>query len=184
MVQHEKAILRKEMLDRRNAASPERRKEMSAAIAERLFSEPRVRAAGCIALYMSIGSEVETRGMIERAVKEGKVVLLPVVASDHHLELCRFESFGRMKKGRFGILEPEDRITPGGEPGAVVLPGIAFGLCMHRLGYGRGYYDRLLAHLPSYRIGVCYDFQVVDKLPRHEDDQRMNMIITEKRAIV
>ena len=184
MVQHEKAILRKEMLDRRNSMNAELHAERSATVMETLFSEQHFQNAKCVAFYMSIGSEVETKKMIGRADGEGKEVLLPVVMTDHHLELHRFESFERMKTGRFAIPEPTSRTKPHMEPDVIILPGVAFGLCMHRLGYGKGYYDRLLARLPSYRIGICFDFQVVEKLPRHEDDQRMNMIITEKRTIV
>jgi 5-formyltetrahydrofolate cyclo-ligase len=65
----------------------------------------------------------------------------------------------------------------------VVVPGVSFGLCMHRLGYGKGYYDRFLSSSPAYRIGVCFDFQVVDRLPSHEDDERMDEIVTDKRII-
>jgi 5-formyltetrahydrofolate cyclo-ligase len=184
VVQHEKAMLRKEMLGRRNALTEEFRAQASAAIMDELFCEPHFREAKCVSFYMTIGSEVDTRQMIARAVAEGKEVLLPIVASDHHLELHRFESFEKMKKGRFAILEPDIGIKHPEEPHVVVLPGVAFGLCMHRLGYGRGYYDRLLSRLPSYRIGICYDMQVLDRLPRHENDERMNMVITEKRMIV
>lgn len=183
MVQHEKAMVRSEMLGRRNSISETERAERSAKIMEALFNEPHFRSAKCAALYMAIGSEVETRMMIARAAAEGKEVLLPVVASDHHLVLRRFESFERMRKGRFAIMEPDNDIPPSEEPHVIVLPGVAFGLCMHRLGYGKGYYDRLLARLPSFRIGICFDLQVVDRLPRHGDDQRMEMVITEKRVI-
>jgi 5-formyltetrahydrofolate cyclo-ligase len=60
---------------------------------------------------------------------------------------------------------------------------VSFGLCMHRLGYGKGYYDRYLAQSPAYRIGICFDFQIVERLPVHDDDERMDEIVTEKRVI-
>ena len=83
-------------------------------------------------------------------------------------------SFDSLKSGKYGILEPADRIPPSKEPDVIVVPGVSFGLCMHRLGYGKGYYDRFLSGSPAYRIGVCFDFQVVEKLPSHEDDERMD----------
>jgi 5-formyltetrahydrofolate cyclo-ligase len=184
MVQHEKAILRQEMLAKRNSLSEAERKEKSDAIMEKLFEEHHFREAKCVSFYMPIGNEVDTRQMIARSVAAGKGVLLPAVASDHHLELRKFESFENMKKGRFAIMEPISEERPDEDPHVIILPGVAFGLCMHRLGYGKGYYDRLLARLPSFRIGICFDLQVLERLPRHSDDQRMNMIITEKREIV
>lgn len=183
MVQHLKAIVRQEMLAKRNALSETERSERSAKIMETLFEDSHFQSSRCVAFYMPIGSEVDTKPMIEKAIAQGKEVLLPAVATDHHLELRRFESFDKMRKGRYAIPEPQGDLAPSTLPSVVVIPGISFGLCMHRLGYGKGYYDRLLAWLPSFRIGICFDLQVVDKLPRHEDDQRMDMIITEKRKI-
>lgn len=183
MVQKKKAELRKQMLEQRNAIPEEERAERAVAIMKRLFSEPHFEQATTVALYMSIGSEVGTREMVRKATEMKKEVCLPVVADDHHIELYRFDSFDGLRKGRFGILEPGKRKPPSKEPDVIVLPGVAFGLCMHRLGYGKGYYDRLLARLPTYRIGICFDFQLVENLPKHEDDQRMHKIITEKREI-
>lgn len=183
MVQKAKAKLRKQMLDKRNAISEDEGGERTEAIMKKLFSEPHFDTAKCVAFYMSFGSEVGTREMIRKAVEMKKEVCLPVVISDDHLELYRFESFDDLKPGRFRILEPGDRKPPSREPDVIVIPGVAFGLCMHRLGYGKGYYDRLLARLPSYRIGICFDFQLVESLPKHEDDQRMHKIITDKREI-
>ncbi len=94
-----------------------------------------------------------------------------------------FESMDGLVKGKFGIHEPKARSPEPAVPDLIIVPGVAFGLCMHRLGYGKGYYDGYLAHSFAYRIGVCFDFQIVEKLPRHENDQRMDEIITEKRVI-
>ncbi|MFZ5501514.1 MAG: 5-formyltetrahydrofolate cyclo-ligase, partial [Candidatus Micrarchaeota archaeon] len=106
-------------------------------------------------------------------------------------------SFEDLKEGKFGILEPKTRNahakskppkpktqnTEPSEPDIILVPGVAFGLCMHRLGYGKGYYDKHLAKSRAYRIGICFDFQVMESLPKHEDDQRMDEILTDKRAI-
>ena len=185
MIHYLKADLRKKILEKRDSVSESERKEKSGRIMGRLFADPHFRSASCVAFYLNIQSEVETKEMIIAARELGKEVLLPAVVSGQDLELYRFESFEKLKKGRFGILEPEteDRKPPAHWPEVIIVPGVAFGLCMHRLGYGRGYYDRLLAKIPSYRIGICFDFQLVEKLPRHEDDQRMNMIITERMVI-
>lgn len=181
MVQHLKAALRKDMLSRRDALSALELSSFSGLIEQSLFSRPRFAEAGVVAFYIPKGNEVDTRGMMRRAIAEGKEVLLPV--TDHKITLCRFSSFDSLVSGKYGIMEPRERTAPSREPDVIVVPGVSFGLCMHRLGYGKGYYDRFLSGSPAFRIGVCFDFQVVEKLPSHEDDERMDEIITEKRII-
>jgi 5-formyltetrahydrofolate cyclo-ligase len=183
MVQHLKAALRKEMLTKRDALQKPVASTMCDAIAGQLISHPRFKEAKVIAFYLSKGSEVDTREMIIAAIKQKKEVLVPVT-DDQHIAFFRFTSFSDLEPGKFGILEPKARNPQTRlEPDLVIVPGISFGLCMHRLGYGRGYYDRYLAKSSAYRIGICFDFQVVERLPTHEDDERMDEIITEKRII-
>jgi 5-formyltetrahydrofolate cyclo-ligase len=184
MVQEKKARIRAHMLNLRDRMSDEERAQKNTSIMKKLLAEEHFQKARTVALYMSKGSEVETREIILKAQEMKKEICLPVVADNNHLELYCFDSFDELKPGKFGILEPVKRKPPSEEPEVVIIPGVSFGLCMHRLGYGKGYYDRLLARLPSYRIGICFDFQLVDNLPKHEDDQRMHKIITEKREII
>ncbi|MEW6035238.1 MAG: 5-formyltetrahydrofolate cyclo-ligase [Candidatus Micrarchaeota archaeon] len=179
MVQHLKAALRTDMLRKRDSLPAGDVRRMSDAIMVELFSRERFREASIIGFYIPKGNEVDTRPMIERTLAMGKTVAVPY--TDHKITFCRFTSFESLKAGKYGILEPDSREPL--EPELIVVPGVAFGLCMHRLGYGKGYYDRYLASSFAYRVGVCYDLQVVEKLPSHEDDQRMDEIITEKRII-
>jgi 5-formyltetrahydrofolate cyclo-ligase len=184
MVHELKAALRKEMLQKRDSLQATVAESMSQIIAERLGAHPRFLDAKSVAFYLHKGSEVRTRAMIEMALRMGKKVLAPVT-DDQHISFSRFHSFDELAPGKFGILEPKDKAPEpkSNEPDLIIVPGVSFGLCMHRLGYGRGYYDRYLAKSSAYRIGLCYDFQVMDRLPHHEDDERMDEIITEKRII-
>jgi 5-formyltetrahydrofolate cyclo-ligase len=181
MVAHLKAALRKQMLARRDSLCQAEVASMSDAIMERLFSCRRFAEAKTAAFYLPKGNEVNTERMIGHAIRLGKEVAVPV--TDHKITFVRFRSFTDLQPGKYGIPEPSKRETLNAEPDVIIVPGVSFGLCMHRLGYGKGYYDRYLAASPAYRIGICYDFQVVEKLPVHEDDQRMDEIITEKRVI-
>ena len=181
MVQHLKAALRIRMLAKRDALSKCEVETLSGAIAGRLFASPRFKEAKTVAFYLPKGNEVDTAKMIECALALEKEVLVP--ATDHKINFCRFTSFDDLVPGRFGIQEPKSHSPPSREADIVIIPGVSFGLCMHRLGYGKGYYDRYLANSPAYRIGICYDFQVVEKLPTHENDERMDEIITDKRVI-
>ena len=181
MVKQLKNAIRKQILATRDALSKEEIVQLSNQIAERLFSQPEFQKAKVVALYLTKGSEVDTTEMIEQAIKEGKEVLVPIV--NHELSFFKFLSFADLVKGKFSIMEPKSRTEPSKEPDLVIVPGIGFGLCMHRLGYGKGYYDSFLATSSAYRIGIAFDFQVVEKLPTHNSDQKMNCIITDKRTI-
>ncbi|MFH1521066.1 MAG: 5-formyltetrahydrofolate cyclo-ligase [Candidatus Micrarchaeota archaeon] len=181
MVKHLKDTIRKQIIAKRNLLSNEEIGNLSASISERLINYPEFKKAKVVAFYIPKGNEVDTRKMIEHAITEGKEVLIPV--TDHKITFYKFKSFNDLIKGSFGVLEPESRETPSKEPDVVIVPGVTFGLCMHRLGYGKGYYDLYLAGSSAYRIGICFNFQVVEKLPTHEHDQKMDCMITESRVI-
>ena len=165
------------MLEKRNKLSKEECLSHSRKIMQNLFSTERFRQAKIIGFYMAKGSEVPTIEMIHEALKLGKKVAVPVTNDD--MEFCEFSD--DLTEGKFGILEPRARIPL--QPDLVIVPGIAFGRCMHRLGYGKGYYDKYLKRTKAYRMGICFDFQIFNELPRHEDDVPMNEIVTEERII-
>lgn len=180
MVQHLKAALRTELLAKRDSLPAEQIMGFSAMIAKRVLAHPRFKEAKRIGIYIRKGSEVDTSMILDAAIKAGKEVSAP--ATGHEISFFSFTSKSELRAGKYGIMEPPKNNLA--EPELIIVPGVAFGLCMHRLGYGKGYYDKYLAKSFAYRIGVCFDFQVVEKLPRHEDDMRMDEIITEKRAIL
>ena len=180
MVQHLKAELRKSMLAKRLALWQDYIEEAGKKIFGRLCAEEKFKKAQAVAFYFPINNEVNTTTMIREAAKT-KEILLPV--TNHEIALFTFTSFDELKIGKYGIMEPSRGNAATREPDVIIVPGVAFGICMQRLGYGKGYYDRLLRKLPSYRIGLAYDFQVVEELPQHKDDERMDIILTEKRRI-
>lgn len=181
MVSRAKAALRKKTLEMRDSLTKENYAAKSRAIMEALFARPRFQEAKVVAFYVPKGSEVDAKIMIEGALRQGKEVIVPVTS--HKITFYKFHSFDDLKTGKYGILEPKSHEKPSKPPDVVVIPGACFGLCMHRVGYGKGYYDDYLGKSFSYRIGLCFDFQVVEKLPTHDNDQRMDEIITEKRII-
>ena len=108
---------------------------------------------------------------------------VPITALDDHIEFVEFTTFDDLKPAKFGILEPETKTKPNREPDVVIVPGLAFDSDLHRLGYGKGYYDKLFARLKTFKIGVCFDFQLVEKIPRHEHDVRLDLVVSEKRVL-
>lgn len=135
-----------------------------------------------VLLYWSIDGEVSTHALVERLHKEGHRVLLPRVASDTEITLHTYASREQMRSGVWGIMEPD---TPsvdiatldGGRNIVAVVPGMAFDADGRRLGHGKGYYDRLLKQVPYiYKVGLCYDWQMVEEVPTGEYDVRMDRV--------
>ena len=125
-----------------------------------------------IMAYWPLPDEVDIRPLIHWLVGQGKTVVLPKVTGDETMELRRYSSQEDLAEGAFHIMEPVgDAFTDYDDIDVVLVPGMAFDAAGHRLGRGKGYYDRFLAassHL--YKIGICFPFQRVAEVPTEEHD--------------
>ena len=150
----------------------------SAEILAALEAHPAFRAAGTVLLYHSLPDEVDTHGFIARWM-DRKRLLLPVVHGDGLL-LRQCSNATALAMGRYGIAEPQGQdFTDYAAIDLAVVPGVAFDRQGNRLGRGKGYYDRLLPHLPTaYKIGICFPYQLVNDIPTDAHDIRMDEIIT------
>lgn len=157
--------------------------ETSAKIMQRLEETDLFRQASCIALYHAIPGEVQTAEFIEKWYEEKKL-LLPVIEGND-LRLLLYTGKDAVKAGVFGILEPteESQSVAEEEIDLIIVPGVAFDRQHNRLGRGKGYYDRLLSTLKAPKIGICYDFQLLDTIPVESFDKKMDIIVTEKEII-
>jgi 5-formyltetrahydrofolate cyclo-ligase len=151
-----------------------------------LTALPEYAAAGSVALYAAFRGEVPTAGLIRQALSAGKQVLLPAVEGDG-LVFRRIDSDACLVRGKYGIPEPGASCQAVGLEAIelFVIPGVAFDLQGHRVGYGRGYYDRALHRFESKGkfIGVCYDFQLVEQIAGEPHDVIMDWVITERRVV-
>jgi len=160
----------------------------SAAAARRFLDDPQVATAHCVLLYLPIKNELDTRDMFAELDRRGTTVLLPRCrdGDSGELDLYCVDDLAQVCPGRFGILEPDPgRCRPALDmpPEVAVVPGVAFDRRGFRLGFGGGYYDRLFARpetARTLRIGLAYDFQVVDRLPAEAWDQPMHALCTPK----
>jgi 5-formyltetrahydrofolate cyclo-ligase len=140
--------------------------------------------------YMAFDHEVLTEDLLRQALTSQKQVVLPVVQADRQrLVLYAIQDVERdVAPGYRGILEPHPTRTP---PVALetlelaIVPGVAFDTEGGRLGFGMGFYDRLLGQLRQAipKIGMAFEFQVVPRLPRQAHDIRLDAIVTERRVI-
>ena len=146
---------------------------MSEDICSKVLALASWQEAGTLLLYYPLPDEVDVRLLIKDAFESGKKVLLPVVKGDE-LELHLYEGEASLKEGAFGIMEPTGPLFAPehyGEIELAIIPGMAFDSAGHRLGRGKGYYDRLLPNLRDAKlIGVCFPFQFLEEVPAEAHD--------------
>jgi 5-formyltetrahydrofolate cyclo-ligase len=142
---------------------------------------PQFRDAQTILLYWSMEDEVQTHDFVNRWYQQ-KTLLLPCVDGDD-LRLRQYTGPDCLKEGeQFGIGEPTGpEFTDLNSVQMIIVPGVAFDRHNNRMGRGRGFYDRLLKSTPNaYKVGVAFNFQMVELVPTEEFDVPMNAVITEK----
>ncbi|MBO4589118.1 MAG: 5-formyltetrahydrofolate cyclo-ligase [Bacteroidales bacterium] len=152
----------------------------SRAIMSKVEELDRFREAKVVLLYWSMEDEVQTHDFVEKWYKS-KTILLPCVDGDD-LRLRQYTGADCMREGeQFGIGEPTgEEYTDLESVDAIIVPGVAFDKEGHRMGRGRGFYDRLLKSTPNaYKIGVCFDFQMVENVPVEPHDVMMDRVVGE-----
>jgi 5-formyltetrahydrofolate cyclo-ligase len=163
-----KKTLRQEVLDRRNAMPEDEREMKSRLISTRLIESRAFNEHKNIMFYVAFGSEPDCGRALKRALKVGKRVFVP----DHA-----------------GVLEIKQ---PGASRGnardidLVIVPAIAFDLNGHRIGYGGGWYDRFSEKVSpgTAFIGVAFEEQIVNAIPRQPHDIKLDAIVTDSRVII
>ncbi|MEX1016596.1 MAG: 5-formyltetrahydrofolate cyclo-ligase [Phycisphaeraceae bacterium] len=183
-----KIMLRQTMQRRRDALRAEEAAVWSRAIAERVLASPEVVRAASVFVYVSIGREVATRGLIEALLGEGKTVAVPFIAGEPgepgHLEVHCIASLAELQPDRYGIPAPKHPRPLAGLPDVCLMPAVALSERGERLGMGGGYYDRYLAmHRPGVTMALAYEMQLVTMMPVERIDQPVDAIVTERRVI-
>jgi len=184
----DKAEVRNELLRKRDRIPPEVRKVKNRLIRERLLSLAEFKNASVIFFFASFRTEVDTTELIKTSLSTGKRVVLPKVKKDtQELLLYEITDFGQLSPGYMGIPEPHvhERQMSINDVELVIIPGAGFDISGSRIGYGGGYYDRLLAGLqkPVPVIAPAYEEQVVDVIPSEPHDIKVQIIVTDGRLI-
>lgn len=184
-----KRALRDRVLQARDALPAGERLRAGAAIAAAIAARGDFRAAGTVLLAVSFRSEWDTRSLLAAGLAVGKTVAAPRVhAANRMLEPCKILDLDRdLAPGFHGIPEPLPHCAP--VPLAaidwVLVPGVAFDTGGYRIGYGGGYYDRLLPLLrrDARRVAGAFELQVVDRVPTAPHDLTVDAIVTEQRTL-
>ena len=187
----DKAALRKAMLARRSALAPGDVREASLRAARLVESLDAWRTASEAMVYLAFGGEIETIALLEGLWRRGVRVLAPRCSPGQAglLDVACLTCMSQLAPGAYGILEPlPDQCPPLGDfkPDAALIPAVAFDRRGGRLGFGQGYYDRLLAgpgFEKTFLVGLAHTFQVVDDLPVDPWDRPVHAVVTDEEII-
>lgn len=183
--------IRQRIIAHREALPTAVRAEKSAEISRRLSELAAYRQARVVLAYLNFGAEFASEHWVRQVLTDGKRLLLPRVnRTTRQLDLYRIDDLDRqLEYGSYGIREPVPALCPAAslaEADFVLLPGVAFTRQGIRLGYGGGFYDKLLAQ-PHPRqpalVAAAFELQVVDALPREATDRDIGWLVTENETI-
>lgn len=176
-IRKEKSELRKLIKELKKVHSFEQKKEMSKPIWEEIETKEWFKDAKVVLMYWSMKDELHTHDFIIKWYKE-KTILLPCVEGDI-LKIRQFEGIESMKEGvAFSILEPTGKEFVNIHLiDLMIIPALAFDKENNRLGRGKGFYDKLLENSNTLKVGVCFPFQFLDKIPTEEFDVKMDYVI-------
>ncbi|MFN7065067.1 MAG: 5-formyltetrahydrofolate cyclo-ligase [Aquificaceae bacterium] len=177
----EKKELRRLYIDKREKLSKEERERLSESIVNSILNLEDIRKAKKLLLFCPLRGEPDITPLFSWVRDEGKRLLLPRVEGKE-LKLIEVDSHEDLSPGAFCILEPtgNKEVSPE-EVDFALIPGVLFDREGYRIGFGRGYFDRLLCRLGGLKVGVCYDFQVVERLPRDSWDKPVDLVATEEK---
>lgn len=183
--EHAKRELRSRMRSVRALLPASARAERSRAATQRVIELTEFVGAQTIVAFSAIQKETDPAELLAAARASGKRVGLPRVVEEL-LALHEFRDVSELQEGAFGVLEPSASapvIAPA-DVDLVIVPGLAFDVRGHRLGYGRAFYDRLLPSMTkAFRLGFAYDFQLVMELPNDAHDIPMHAIATDQQVL-
>ncbi len=200
---NDKIEIRRGIIEKRKGLTEKDEFDWSNAIQQKLISLKSFKKCGAILVYVAMRGEVGTLEVIRTAYEQGKTVVVPTVKKGEEMLRLSALSKGHINellseginddseywlRSRFGILEPIEgsvkEISPK-EIDFIATPGLGFDRQGGRVGYGGGYYDRLIEKCDSStsKVAVAFEFQILPQIPRFGHDQNVDMIITENEII-
>ncbi|GFN34324.1 5-formyltetrahydrofolate cyclo-ligase [Tepidimicrobium xylanilyticum] len=185
----DKKAMRKEILEKRSKLTEEEIREKSNIIKEKLMGLDKFKKSKFIFSFISFGDEVDTHNIIKEALNLGKRIGVPItVPEKRRLLVSELYDFDKeLELGYYNILTPKKEYIREVDPkeiDMVLVPGVVFTPDGYRIGYGGGYYDRFFNKNDKlFKIGLCFDLQIAEKIPVDIYDIPVNCIITEKKII-
>ncbi|MGM0368790.1 MAG: 5-formyltetrahydrofolate cyclo-ligase [Bacillota bacterium] len=180
---------RKKLLAIRKKLSAREVRAKSKSITTQLFNTEEFDQARTILSYIDFNNEVKTKPIIKRMLADSKRVVVPITdRAENRLYLSELRDFDKeLEVGSYGILEPKEeyqRLIQPCKLDLILMPGLGFDHQRNRIGYGGGYYDRLLAEIPEVEtIALAFEEQLVANIKTSSHDCKVKQIITETRII-
>ncbi len=190
-IQARKQALRQRIIAARDNLTPSLRAHLSQQIVRQVCGLKTYQSARTVLGYLNFGSELHSELWVQQALRDGKQVLLPRVnKASKRLALFEVSDLSRdVAPGLWGIREPIiEQCKPFdalGQLNFILLPGVAFDSEGGRLGYGGGFYDKLLASLPHRPtlVAGAFELQVITEIPQESTDHRIDWLVTENELI-
>ncbi|MCD6109245.1 5-formyltetrahydrofolate cyclo-ligase [bacterium] len=177
-----KEELRTEISKKKHQIPATKKEKFDNQIYKNITGLPEWKKAKKVFIYISMKDEVDTRALIKNYLGK-KIIIVPKSHTKFNkLTLHEIKSFDDTEKGSYSIMEPKShtRIITPEEVDLVIIPGIVFDKNGHRIGYGKGYYDRLTKHLTCHKIGLAYKVQIVNNIPAQKHDVPVDTLVTEE----
>jgi 5-formyltetrahydrofolate cyclo-ligase len=185
-----KQAIRQRVINSRAALSKDLRYAYSLFITNRILQLSEFQRAHTVLGYMNFGAEYASETLLLEALELGKRLALPKVNHhSNHLDLYWVDDFeNQLATGLWGIREPIvercERVAALNELEFVLLPGVAFSVDGSRLGYGKGFYDKLLADPnDATRVAAAFSIQIAENIPQETTDRKVEWLITEHETI-
>jgi 5-formyltetrahydrofolate cyclo-ligase len=135
------------------------------------------------ACYYPIKNEFNTIELMKKLEDLGNVVSLPTIDKEKKLLFRQWDMESKLVLGSFLIPEPSIQCAEV-EPDIIIAPLLVCDKSGHRLGYGKGFYDKYIEHIRKQKkiiyVAICYEYQVIDSLPYEAHDQKLDLIVTDK----
>lgn len=177
-----KAEIRRSMRRQRRDAAPDYIVAASRRIQEAVIALPAFQEARSIGCYMALPHEVQTRLLIDTAWEQEKRVCCPAMVEDRgRYELIWLNRDDTMRTGQWNIPEPlsHDRASPM-DVDVMIVPALAYDRTGGRLGHGGGHFDRILGAWSGIKVGIAFEFQVLDEVPMGSQDIPVDLVVTER----
>lgn len=174
----QKNILRKEMLVKRAKLLKSAKKKYDEWICNSLWNLIKTHNYTKVHCYLPMGTEIDITPLINKMLQENITVVTPKTLSNRTLKNLVLSSLNDLEKGVFGTSYPTNAKEFLGTYNLIIVPGLSFNKLNYRLGYGGGYYDNFMAQYPnSKKIGICYPFQLVEKIPIEAHDLQIDDVL-------